>query len=302
METNHAETDLRRYLLGELADEPAATLERDYFAREDLFDRVRVAESDLVDDYLTARLSQHERDRFEQHYLSTPVHRRRLAVARELRAAAEAAALVHAPTESTPWWTTAVHALRGSRRTLTPALAAAVMLVLVVGGGTWMLRSRSEAPAVVVTSPETTTPSKEGSPPSELVREQRPESERAPASPPAGPVTVALALSPFTVRGADETSVLRIPEGTELVVLHLEGDAAAPVIVGGRAVARTVSGKEIWRGSAAAARNAQSGTVARVEIPAATLRPDDYTIALFETDRNGRAVERYRYFLRVSGR
>jgi hypothetical protein len=85
------------------------------------------------------------------------------------------------------------------------------------------------------------------------------------------------------------------------VVLHLEGDAAAPAAVGGRAVVRTVSGKEIWRGPAAAASNAQTATIARVEIPAATLTPDDYTIALFETDRNGRAAERYRYFLRVAG-
>ena len=298
METNHAETELRSYLLGELADEPATALERDYFAREDLLDRVRVAESDLVDDYLAGRLSPHERDRFDQHYLATPLHRRRLAIARELRAAAEAPALDRAPIESTPWWTAALHALRGSRRPLTPALAAA--LVLVVAGGVWMLRSRF-VPAVDITSPQATTQSRETSPPSESPREQRPESPGAPESRPTGPVTVALALSPFTVRGADETPILRIPDGAELVVLHLEGDAAAPAIVGGRAVVRTVSGKEIWRGAAAADRNAQSATVARVEIPAATLTPDDYTVALFETDRNGRAAERYRYFLRVAG-
>jgi hypothetical protein len=300
METNHADPELRRYLLGELADEPAATLERDYFAREDLFDRVRIAESDLVDDYLTGRLSPQERDRFDQHYLATPLHRRRLTVARELRAAAEAAALVRARIESRPWWTAAVHALRGSRPTLTPALAAALVLVLVVVGA-WMLRSRSVPPSVVITSPQTTTPSREASPPSESARGQRPQTQGVPESRPTGPVTVALALSPFTVRGGDETPILRIPKGTELVVLHLEGDAAAPAAVGGRAVVRTVSGKEIWRGPAAAASNAQTATIARVEIPAATLTPDDYTIALFETDRNGRAAERYRYFLRVAG-
>jgi hypothetical protein len=300
MATNYDDTQLRRYLLGELADKLAETLEWDYFAREDLFDRMRAAESDLVDDYVAGRLSRPERDRFERHYLATPVHRQRLVVASELRAASQAAAPVPEPNESYAWWTAVIDSLRGSRQPLTAALA--VALLLLVGAGLWMLRFRPAPTDIVVTSPEATTPSREASPPSGTVGSQRPESQVTPEpSPRIGPVTIALALSPLSVRGADEGPILIIPTHTQLVVLQLEGDADGPPVVGGRAVVRTVSGRTIWRGPATTVRDAPA-LFSRVEIPAETLASDDYIVTLSETDRDGRDAERYRYFLRVRPR
>jgi hypothetical protein len=40
------------------------------------------------------------------------------------------------------------------------------------------------------------------------------------------------------------------------------------------------------------------GVLARVDVPASMLRPDDYIVELLEST-GGRDVERYRYFLRV---
>lgn len=77
---------LRRYLLGEAAESDAERLERDYFAREEALEAVAEAEEDLIDDYLTMRLAPAARQRFESHYLASPVHRKRVAFVRGLRA------------------------------------------------------------------------------------------------------------------------------------------------------------------------------------------------------------------------
>src|SRR5688572_27348661 len=118
-----AETgDLRRYLLGDLAEDASAAIEEEYFAREEMLERVWAAEYDLVDDYLADRLTPKERSQFERHYLSAPNHRVRVAVARELRAAA--------PVRAFSYWPVAWKA------------AAIAALVLLAVGGVWMLRSR----------------------------------------------------------------------------------------------------------------------------------------------------------------
>ena len=85
-------------------------------------------------------------------------------------------------------------------------------------------------------------------------------------------------------------------------MLRLEGEGDGPALGRGRAVVRTVSGNEVWRGPAASERGARLAALARVEIPADRLTPDDYIVELFGTDPNGREAERYRYFLRVRER
>jgi anti-sigma factor RsiW len=44
---------------------------------------VWIAEDELIDDYLDDRLTADERARFERHYLATPDHQARLAIARD---------------------------------------------------------------------------------------------------------------------------------------------------------------------------------------------------------------------------
>lgn len=262
MATDYSETALRRYVLGDMADEETAALEHDYVARPELFDRVWSAENDLIDDYLGGRLAPDDRSRFERYYLATPVHRDRVAVARELRAAATAG--------SVPRWP-------GARR-----LAAVAALVLLAVGGMWMLRSRSAPPTVALRTPP--------SPPSQVQEPPR-----------AAPVVVAMSLSPTSVRGTDDATQLTIAPGTDLVVLRLEGDPNGPVPGRGRAVVRTVSNNEVWRG-AATSEGTRPNAIARVEIPAGTLTPDDYIVGLLTTGSNGRESEMYRYVLRVRAR
>lgn len=79
------ETVIRHYLLGEASEEEAQALERVYFAKEEALDEVGAVEADLLEEYLAGRLTGSSRLRFESHYLRTPEHRQRLAMARALR-------------------------------------------------------------------------------------------------------------------------------------------------------------------------------------------------------------------------
>ena len=111
---------IRSYLLGEASEDDALAVEREFFASGDALEAVAAAEWDLIEDYLASRLAAPDRTRFEGHYLRTPAHRTRLAIARGLRAQGR----------------------RGRSRTFPFAvpLAAAAVLLLAILGVVWAVR------------------------------------------------------------------------------------------------------------------------------------------------------------------
>ena len=298
MRREHDSTQLRRYVLGALTEDERGGIEHDYFDRADVLDRVYAAEDDLIDDYLSDRLASEERERFEQHYLATPPHRTRVAVVRALRTASSlsASASSEGHERVVIGWA-AVRAWSPLRQ------VALVALVVLVVGGVWMLSTRSELTTVSVrTSPPSVPPT--------TPRERQPSDQREPAAPPhrnapapprAAPVVLAFSLSPIHVRGADEPASLTIPTGTDIVRLHLLGEAGAQRLKRARAIVRIVAGQEVWRGRATGLVGSQPSALARIDIPAARLRPDDYIVELLDADTGSREAERYRYFVRVRG-
>ncbi|MGH9313560.1 MAG: hypothetical protein ACRD1S_10220 [Vicinamibacterales bacterium] len=252
-----------------MSEDECAAIEREYFDSTDALDAVRAAEDDLVDDYVLNQLSPDERERFERHYLSTPCHRRRVAVARALRTAASAAS-GDRRARVVRWW---------------PAAGLAAATAILVVGGFWMLRAGSQPETAAVQNP----------PPAAAPPPPRP--VEAPTPPRAAAAVAALSISPILVRGADQAAVLAIASGTDVVRLQLEGGTLDRPLRRGRAIIRTVGGQEIWRGPATVGSQPQE--LARVEIPAARLRPEDYMVELLEVHPDGREVELYRYFFRV---
>jgi hypothetical protein len=115
----------------------------------------------------------------------------------------------------------------------------------------------------------------------------------------ATPVVLALSLSPIHVRGSDEPPRLTIATGTDVVRLHLQGEAGDQSLQRGRAIVRTVAGQEVWRGRAAGVAGPQTSALAHIDIPADRLRPDDFIVELLDVNDSGREAERYRYFFRV---
>ena len=297
MRREHDGTELRRYVLGALTEDERAGIERDYFERADVLDHVCAAEDDLIDDYLSDRLASDERQRFEQYYLATPRHRTRVAVARALRSAS--APSTAAPSERdecvVSWWVM----IRAWPPLGQAALVAA--LVALVAGGAWVLGTRSESTTISVkTSPPSVSPTTPPQPQRSDQREPAAPSQRdAPAPAPSIPVVLAFSLSPIHVRGADQPARLTIATGTDVVRLHLQGEAGDRRLERGRAIVRTVAGQEVWRGRATEVAGPQSSALAHIDVPAARLRPDDYIVELLDVNAGVREAERYRYFFRV---
>ena len=61
-----------------------------------------------------------------------------------------------------------------------------------------------------------------------------------------------------------------------------EGERGERPLGQGRAIVRTVAGRDVWQGAAGSA-GSRSKELARIEIPASLLQPDDYIIELFGT-------------------
>jgi hypothetical protein len=265
--------EIRRYLLGGLDEAGAAALEERYVADPALLGQIGAAEEGLIDDFLDDRLSAADRGRFEAHYLASPVHRDRVAIARAWR---ERLTIREAARPATT-------------RATTPAfwgwmLAAAAMVLLALWvtalpGPRHQQVQAPVPPPVAVPTPPPVAP--------------------VPAPPPPAPSAVravlALTLSPIATRAGDQP-VHQRPAGPVDLVLRLEGTPEA----GDRAYdaeLQTVEGRVVWRGRAAAAA-AGRGVLTTLRVPADTLAPDDYVIVIAAPGGD----ERARYTLRLRTR
>ncbi|MFT3916908.1 MAG: hypothetical protein QM704_23335 [Anaeromyxobacteraceae bacterium] len=240
----HTDGKLRRYLLGELPGPEAEALEAGYVADPELVERIREAETDLVDDYAAGLLEGEDLRAFEGHYLASAAHRARVAVARALVRAAAARA-PEAPR-------------RRSRPRLGAALAAAAVLSAVTAG-VWLVRggvAPRPAPSPAVTAAAPAVPPH--------------------AAPRPAPVVVAFAVSPLRLRGAGGLPALRLPPGADDVELRLEGEVAPRGAL--RFELRTAGGEAVASGPARPGTSPRA--VAVLTVPAARLAADDYLVTL----------------------
>jgi anti-sigma factor RsiW len=81
MKKEARENLLYRYLLGELPEEEQTALERQFLADRDRFDEAWAVENKLIDNYVRGELAPADRERFENHYLASSLHRERVSVA-----------------------------------------------------------------------------------------------------------------------------------------------------------------------------------------------------------------------------
>lgn len=95
------ETELRRYLLGELTLEERVSVEARMFLDSAYMQLARSVKDELVDEYANQDLTPAEREQFESHFLARPEHREDLRIAQALKKylASEAAS---AETETVP--------------------------------------------------------------------------------------------------------------------------------------------------------------------------------------------------------
>lgn len=217
---------LRRYLLGELAEEEENLFEARLLQDDELFEGMEAMEADLLDEYAHGRLSPEESARIERRLASSPQGRLRLAVIRGLGKVAEEEANGRRVLPG-PW--TRKDLSRPSVR----ALAAAAMLAITVGS-VWIGRQTAPTPTPPSPLPEDEiagTPVPQ--PPSPV-----PTPVPAPlppviaATPTPAPLPFVFELALTTLRGdGDPVPELRVPSGAEKVDIHLpliQGDEAYP--------------------------------------------------------------------------
>ena len=143
MESSNQENLIARYLLGELPEADADALELRLLAEPDWADEMQAVEYELMDRYVRNQLHATQRQRFEAHYLATPLHRERLATARELLQAADEFTVAMpareiyatATTERANWWRTFI-------ATPTFALSSGIVLALLGAMIVWLLFER----------------------------------------------------------------------------------------------------------------------------------------------------------------
>ena len=78
------EKEMARYLLGELPEVEQEAFEEKLFLDDDWFDRLRVVEMELIEDYVQGRMSAADRAQFERGFLTTPERAEKIANARAL--------------------------------------------------------------------------------------------------------------------------------------------------------------------------------------------------------------------------
>ena len=264
---------IRNYLLGQAAEEDSARLEEQILTDETLFQELLAAEDELVDDYLSDKLSPSELQSFENHFLLAPEHQRKLRFGRALHkyldvaeipeVAKDHAAETLSPEEPAkpspkpgfPWF------LRFSNPILSYSFAVAMLLV--VGSGSW----------VVVNN----------------LRQFRP--------PQAGNVYLAT-LTPGLTRAGGEISKFKLPPAGDTVELRLTLPKSDYQIY--RSDLLTANQDQVWASDdlTAVTDSGTSFVVARV--PANLLAVGDYQVKLRGRANDGSFEDVDGYAFRVT--
>jgi hypothetical protein len=125
-----------RYLLGAATADEQMALEEKYFSDPGLFEQVVAIEKELLDDYARDRLSAHERELFERHYLSHPKRRARAKTALALALKLKQSKPLKTETKISSW----LRDLLAAIRTQSFAFGMTVAALLLALGGAWLVR------------------------------------------------------------------------------------------------------------------------------------------------------------------
>lgn len=145
--------EIRRYLLGNLSGEDQQRVEERLLTEQGVFEELLFAEEELIDDYVTDDLSDEDRTKFEQHFLSTPERHQRLRFAMTLsRYAANspekvsmAEASINDAKERSlgpaadPTWAERFRAFGNSQTWVARVGVASLVTVVVIAGAWWWL-------------------------------------------------------------------------------------------------------------------------------------------------------------------
>ncbi|MGZ5435351.1 MAG: hypothetical protein ACXWID_05420 [Pyrinomonadaceae bacterium] len=291
---------LRAYLLGELREQERLRLDQRLLTDDDVAERARLVEAQLIDEYVAGELDARTAGVFHSRFLKTDARREQVrltAALRDYSAQSETALPVPRPVAKRSWRErfTEFFALKPG-----PAWAAAgsfALLVLVLAAAWYLSRQSRQSdapiahqPPVSVASPAVTqTPAVAQVPPSV----PPPPQLKPPPSEP--PIAVAsFVLLPGALRGPGEMTRVAVPRG-ERAILRLSLVLENPAPGTYRVELANADGQTVTvRNQLKPRANGQTKIV--FDVPARLIQTGDYQIKLArQTDGQLESVGRY-YF------
>jgi hypothetical protein len=318
MKIDQRESLIRRYLLGELAEADQAALEQELLIDRGKFDRAWAVENELVDSYVRGEMSRADRERFEGHYLASPLHRERVAIAESLltnidQVVGETTVEVSEKESVVPW------RRRFPLRSPLPIFGMILVMALLLTFS--LIRSHIER---VRLTRQIADVQKEAQTERAFLRQREQElasrnqefekeiadvsrrneqlkaeleqlRQRQQAS---APTALSFLLAPASVRGENALpqSTIALLNGKARLLMDLGDNNYADYQV----IIQTVEGREILRRRTNKARFGKDRAFATLPVKAGELTKGDYILILFGQTADGKSEEIDRYFFRVA--
>jgi hypothetical protein len=298
------EKELRRFLLGEMPEDERLEFEESFIFDEDLFDNLRVAEDELIEDYVRGTLEVSDKNKFEANFLTTPKRRQRVEFTRQmlekLKVENVAVAKVKKTISATenPSFFASIAAFFKQPGF---ALGTGFALVLLIFGGWFLLRNPNKPVEIVQNTPTpipqisvtpTATPlennnvapinvapnkisdSNNPRPKVEPTINKTPKIEKTPKPQTIG-IIPTLALFTGGVRSDGKTNELNLTENTTAANLQLNLESNDYKIY--RAEIVDQNGNVIYRSGKLSAKNKQINAF----VPAKNLKRGDYIVKVY---------------------
>jgi hypothetical protein len=259
------QTLIRKYLLRYLNEKDQENLEQRLLTDEQFLEEVSIAQSELVDEYVSDGLSAADRQNFEKHFLSTPRRFQKLQMARSLdRYLEERAGSLPALT------TTAPHFPLPTRQSLTIIVSLAAVVALLIGGYvvSEIIKRRNSNDKIIEAQ------KRRAALESELADLNHPTSN----SPQGNLAVLPLTLKPILVREAGEIRNVDVSQSRSLIALQLE--LPADTYQSYQASLQTNDDVELAAINELKAMTLNNGKVVMVRLPAWLIEPGDYQIRL----------------------
>lgn len=286
---------LHRFLLGELAEDEAESLERRLLQEEELFDLCEAIEGDLLAASARGELTAEENERVLTRLAASSGGRDRLALAQSLVHVAEEPVFQHAP-KTLPW--------RAG-----PWMAMAACLLLAVSGFWVVDRLLETMPpgAPVENSIQIGQTSDQPAEPSSEVAQQQDGPEKSPAEPSAPlepaprperpPVplsapsltTAVFQLGLATLRSDEKLPRFAVPKGTGEIEIQLDLEGEEQFFQTFSALVRNPGAGEVWSRQGLEPQTLDWTTALVLEIPAEKLPDGRYEMEVQGVTAEGQA-------------
>ena len=145
-ENLHNQTEIRRFLLGEMPADARIAFEIKFTSDESLFEEISIAEDELIESYLRETLSSAEKTNFEREFLSTESLRQRVAFTRMMldKIKKEQEIATAKKTETAATHPSVWDSIANFFKTPKLAFGAAFALLILIFGGWFLFRNTNQ--------------------------------------------------------------------------------------------------------------------------------------------------------------